>query len=828
MYDSDFSDDPNSGFFISESVIHANSAHDGGGAFVSLGENGFHNVAKDAVFDVQESVVSGNTAQNRGGGIYLYGAGGSLSKIQNSSISGNDAGVDLNGFGGHIPLSGGGLYAYLMSGPFEKENSTEPATTLVSSLTISGSTIDTNTAGNHGGGVLICAKRGGLSSSKFGMVNSTVSGNSAGATTDPVQELGEGGGIHLAVPDFGDSNGEGLDSEFHNVTITNNTAGTGAGIFSEVPGDSESKVDTSLKNTIVSGNRQHDIAPGMPGAANNFWGSINAVETQYNLISDDLTAVDNRFVDHITNDDITPTHDANFFTNIGTGNWHNGGTNNPRLAPLELNGGLTRTHRPLTFGTVSPVIDAGDPSKMFDLNEFDQRGAGFPRVVDSDFDGTATVDIGAYEVGFKYWMVVTTENDELDPVYDADDLSLREAVAIVNTTSYPTKVILPTGKYDLDRTGVETGNATYNDLDITGDLTLVGAGAGLSVIDASGLTSSHGRDFDVTSGGAELGLSQVTVANASASTSNGLAVRVQANSSVTITDSAIVNHFVSAPAIPIDGAAVYSSGGDVTILRSTFTGNKTTIGSGAAIAVLGGGGNTPTVTIGQSIFALNEDSNSNPNVYIGVASTLVDLGDNLYDDISGGFFDAAILHPNNHLGTPDYVVTTVEDTYFDNDNDYSLSLREAINQSNLKNGLSGEQEIWLPAWDFKLTRDRATYGGGSVTDSDIAFGDLDISESLTIRGVRSDLTNVSWLDPQASDEVFDLLGDYNDAANYGFDINIVSFFDYLVWLEQNGMSGSPNEFLADGNDDGVVNQADFDLLVANLNNVLHLENLSVS
>src|SRR6266851_1271421 len=59
---------------------------------------------------------------------------------------------------------------------------------------------------------------------------------------------------------------------------------------------------------------------------------------------------------------------------------------NPRLGPLQDNGGPTLTHAPLEG---SPAIDAGDNT---DAPEFDQRGEGFPRIVND------IIDIGAFEV----------------------------------------------------------------------------------------------------------------------------------------------------------------------------------------------------------------------------------------------------------------------------------------------------------------------------------------------------------------------------------------------------------------------------------------------
>jgi hypothetical protein len=82
------------------------------------------------------------------------------------------------------------------------------------------------------------------------------------------------------------------------------------------------------------------------------------------------------------------------FSLIGTGVTPNFGDNNvvsdnPMLAPLNFNGGLTQT-RALLAGSLA--INAGDPSIVFIPAEHDQRGAPFVRV------SGGRIDIGAFEV----------------------------------------------------------------------------------------------------------------------------------------------------------------------------------------------------------------------------------------------------------------------------------------------------------------------------------------------------------------------------------------------------------------------------------------------
>ena len=409
---------------------------------------------------------------------------------------------------------------------------------------------------------------------------------------------------------------------------------------------------------------------------------------------------------------------------------------------------------------------------------------------------------------------VTTEVDQVDSNNDERWISLREAIMAANDASGAAYIHVPRGHYTLDLTDTEQGNARYNDLDVTGDVRIFGEGAGLTVIDNSGLGSSNYRSFDVAAGGANLELSRLTIANSSTYFDPGLAVRVLADSSLTVNDGAIANHLVNSPVTAVDGAAIYSAGGDVTIRRSVFTGNETTTGSGAAVAVVGGGADAPKVTIGESIFALNDDYNSHPNVYIGFSpgpNDLLNEGYNLYDDKSGGFFDATTA-AGDHEGTADYVVTTVADTFYHDDNEYSLSLREAVALANDNDNTP--EEIWLPAWTYYLTRRN---GDPNAADHDIEFGDLDIFDTVTIRGAGA--SNVQVIQQVAAyqdfDAVFDLVGDFDEST-------FVDQSDISDWYAN---YQGPYDSQWDANDDGTINMEDYDAWVANIWERLTLVNV---
>ena len=161
-------------------------------------------------------------------------------------------------------------------------------------------------------------------------MDSTVSGNSAGSM---------GGGI---------TNKHGGEMDLYNTTVSENSAPNGGGIHSYAG-------TTSLKNTIVANNPSDSDCYNQGGNA--------LLSNGHNLDSDGTCNLDP------AKDDLPGT--------------------DPRLGPLQDNGGSTLTHA-LLFGT--PAIDAGDNSGC---PATDQRG--FVRPMDGDGDGTATCDIGAFE-----------------------------------------------------------------------------------------------------------------------------------------------------------------------------------------------------------------------------------------------------------------------------------------------------------------------------------------------------------------------------------------------------------------------------------------------
>jgi hypothetical protein len=322
---------------VSNSTLSGNSAGSGGGIY------------NWGTLTVSDSTLSGNTGVYGGG---IYNNSGRLT-VSNSTLSGNSAGdgggiyntgtltVTGSTLSGNSAGDGGGIY-----------NEGNMAT-----LTLSSSTLSGNSARSGGGGIFINggtmtvsnSTLSGNSTSSYGggiynygtltVTNSTLSGNSASYY---------GGGIY---------NGVSRQVTLTNVTLTANRANRdGGGLFV----DGGSSDGPLLHNTLIAGNFRTDTT------RNDIHGRLNP-GGDYNLIGDGtgMTGLSNGVNGN----------------QIGSA----GAPIDPLLGPLQDNGGPTLTHALLSG---SPAIDAGNNAYA---TYWDQRGEGFPRIVNG------IIDIGAFE-----------------------------------------------------------------------------------------------------------------------------------------------------------------------------------------------------------------------------------------------------------------------------------------------------------------------------------------------------------------------------------------------------------------------------------------------
>jgi hypothetical protein len=291
-------------------------------------------IRNDGTLTLTDSTVSDNNVDGPGGGI-MNSATGTLTLVH-STVSGNFTIDDGNGGG----IANRGI-ANVLSSTIRGNSGGNGGGIFndAGTLTLTGSTVSGN-IGQSGGGI--------FNSGLLTLTNSTVSGNRASD---------DGGGIDNLVG--------GRITLLHS-TITSNQADanlTGRGAGGGVSNNQSSSFTLLFQNTILAGNfATRRTALGLV---------VTAVSD-----CDGILVSNGNNVMGIAN--CTVTGDPPLIAD-------------PRLGPLQNNGGPTQTHAPLPS---SPAIDAGDPAGCRDNLgaplTTDQRG--LPRGVNSD-----PCDIGAVE-----------------------------------------------------------------------------------------------------------------------------------------------------------------------------------------------------------------------------------------------------------------------------------------------------------------------------------------------------------------------------------------------------------------------------------------------
>ncbi|MDA1049213.1 MAG: S8 family serine peptidase [Planctomycetota bacterium] len=297
-----------------------------------------------------------------------------------------------------------------------------------------------------------------------------------------------------------------------------------------------------------------------------------------------------------------------------------------------LNLGDARFDAPLRFdvadGPVAIVAADFDNDGALDLATANQTDSSISVLINKT---DAPVTVGGQSV---LDLTVNSTADEIDTnpgngVVDtvSGNITLRAAIMEANAHAGDDVITLPAGVYTLTIAPAGTNDDASGDLNITGQITIVGAGAGTTTIDgnnldrvlnigASGivdvfaLTITRGRAGGATDGGgilnsgaltltnivvdgntatdegggiyngddAVLTVTSSTISNNSA-TDHGGGIFTQGGTTVQIADSTISNN----QALSGLGGGVFNNGGDVTIRRSTLSANHAGTDGGAAL-----------------------------------------------------------------------------------------------------------------------------------------------------------------------------------------------------------------------------------------------------
>ena len=399
-------------------------------------------------------------------------------------------------------------------------------------VTLTNSTVSGNaTTGpdSPGGGIWIDSSR----LDDVIAVNSTISGNSTAGPNSPGGGISAGDVVLTNATVSGntttgsDSAGGGI-SAIRNATITSSTitqnvaAVGGHGIDL---GDADGGT-VQIENSIVSGNNPGDFQDVV-------FGANMTVVANYSFL-------------------------GLFIPLNGTGNIY---SQDPMLDSLSDNGGRTLTHAPLVG---SRVIDAGDPSTVFDDDEYEQRGAPFVRVFDGE-GGGARIDMGAFEVQIlpASFFVVNNATDIVDYDYRNEQLTLREAINLANLNLGPDTITFA------NRLRGQTITLGGSELEITEALTIDDSAPAENVtIDADNAS----RIFNFTATTGDFALSGLILTGGNAAGDGG-AIRSLTTGNLTLEQST-----VSGNSSRDNGGGIYADSGTVILSNSTVSGNNASAG----------------------------------------------------------------------------------------------------------------------------------------------------------------------------------------------------------------------------------------------------------
>jgi CSLREA domain-containing protein len=157
-----------------------------------------------------------------------------------------------------------------------------------------------------------------------------------------------------------------------------------------------------------------------------------------------------------------------------------------------------------------------------------------------------------------------------------NDCSLRGAIIAANNAAGADTIILPSGVYTLMVSGAGENAAATGDLDITGNLTLSGDGAAITIVDGNQLD----RVLDVIGASTSVTITGVTIANGNSTAAGGGILNA---GHLVLVDSVILSNTTAAEG----GGLAQFTGATVIVTNTTVVGNVAA-GTGGGVYLNGG------------------------------------------------------------------------------------------------------------------------------------------------------------------------------------------------------------------------------------------------
>jgi hypothetical protein len=347
--------------------------------------------------------------------VYVFGGGiynaGTLT-LSSCTVSGNQAESDITNSNGYLVFAysyGGGLFnsgtASVTDCSFTGNIATFSVLTTgsnslalygghggaianVGQLTVTDSTLDSNTGSGYGGGLY----NSGQAEATGSTFSGNLAGNGGGATNTPVNTEAYGGGIAnqlgtLTLANCTVANNQ-VQSGLSLAGASGRTISSGGGVYS--------LGEVSLTNCTVASNSVLAVAQGSSFAVAEGGGiSIDPSSAHGGSIVNTIVAGNSSTM---LGPDVFGPFASLGYNLIGatddSSGWGGADLTGTKASPLNAllgvlqdNGGPTQT---MALVPGSPAIDAGDNDYAPGAN--DQRGSGFDRIVNG------TIDIGAFEV----------------------------------------------------------------------------------------------------------------------------------------------------------------------------------------------------------------------------------------------------------------------------------------------------------------------------------------------------------------------------------------------------------------------------------------------